>query len=145
VQVWNAQTLIYVLYMEQCLGVFPFLCQKIMAKTITIAGQELKVEYVPLSSLRPAEYNPRKWSKEATEQLTESIKRFGIVDPLLVNCNPNRKGIVIGGNFRMSIFKKLGIKECPTVQINIPDIEKEKELCVRHCAQQVCLDGIVPL
>src|SRR3989344_5355167 len=102
-----------------------------MKKTINIAGQELKIEYVPLSSLRPAEFNPRRWTKEATEQLTESIKRFSIVDPLLVNSNPNRKGVVIGGNFRMSIFKKLGIKECPVIWIDIADKEKEKELCIR--------------
>ena len=100
-------------------------------KMIKIAGRELQIEYVPLSSLRPAEYNPRRWTKEATEQLTESVKKFGIVDPLLVNSNPKRNGVVIGGNFRMSIFKKLGIKECPVVRIDIQDIRKEKELCIR--------------
>ncbi len=102
-----------------------------MHNKIKIADCELTVEYVPVTSLRPAEYNPRKWAKEATEQLTESIKRFGIVDPLLVNANPKRKGVVVGGNFRMSIFKKLGIKKCPVVWIDIPSLKKEKELCVR--------------
>lgn len=102
-----------------------------MHKTVKIADVELNVEYVPVASLRPAEYNPRKWTKEATEQLKESIKRFGIVDPLLVNSAPKRKGIIIGGNFRASVFKQLGIKTCPVVWVNIPDLKKEKELCVR--------------
>lgn len=100
-------------------------------KKIKIADKELNIEYVPISSLRAAEYNPRKWTKEATEQLKESIKRFGIVDPLLVNAAPKRHGIVIGGNFRMSVFNQLGIKKCPVVWINISDIKKEKELCIR--------------
>lgn len=102
-----------------------------MKNKIKIVDRELNVEYVPVASLRPAEYNPRKWTKEATEQLKESIKRFGIVDPLLVNSAPKRNGVVIGGNFRTVVFKQLGIKECPVVRVNIPDLTKEKELCVR--------------
>ncbi len=104
---------------------------KTMKNKIKIADVELNVEYVPVASLRPAEYNPRKWTKEATEQLTESIRRFGIVDPLLVNSAPKRRGVVIGGNFRTAVFKQLGIKECPVVWVNVPDLKKEKELCVR--------------
>lgn len=102
-----------------------------MKNKIKIADRELTVEYVPVASLRAAEYNPRKWTKEATEHLKESIKRFGIVDPLVVNASQKRKGIVIGGNFRMSVFKQLGIKNAPVVWINISDIQKEKELCIR--------------
>lgn len=102
-----------------------------MKNKIKIADREIAVEYVPVASLRAAEYNPRTWTKEATQQLKESIQRFGIVDPLLVNSAPKRKGIVIGGNFRMSIFKQLGIKKCPAVWVNISDIRREKELCLR--------------
>jgi DNA modification methylase len=91
----------------------------------------LKIEYVSVSSLRPCEYNPRTWSKEAITQLKESIKRYGFVDPLLVNSAPKRKGVVIGGHFRLSIAKELKIKEVPVVYLNIPDLEKEKELNIR--------------
>lgn len=94
-------------------------------------NNKLNIEYLPIGSLRPSEYNPRFWGKEAISQLKESIKRYGFVDPLLVNSAPERKGIVIGGHFRLSIAKELGIKEVPVVFINIPDIEKEKELNIR--------------
>lgn len=89
------------------------------------------MEYVSVESLKPCEYNPRKWSKEAVENLKESIKRYGLVDPLLVNGSPERKGIIIGGHFRFSVIKEMGISEVPIVYINIPDIEKEKELNIR--------------
>ena len=52
--------------------------------------ENLKIEYVPLSSLRHPEKNPRTWTKEATEQLKESIKRFGVTDPLIINKAPGR-------------------------------------------------------
>lgn len=93
--------------------------------------QNIKIEQVSINLLKGADYNPRKWSKEAEEQLKESIKRFGIVDPILVNSASNRKNIVIGGHFRLSVIKSLGIKEVPVVYISIPDIEKEKELNIR--------------
>ena len=100
-------------------------------KTDGIKERKLAIEQVSIDTLTPASYNPRKWDKEAEAQLKESITRFGIVDPLLVNSAPERKGIVIGGHFRLSVMKSLGITEVPVVYINIPDIEKEKELNIR--------------
>ena len=91
----------------------------------------LRIEQVSINALKAAEYNPRKWDKEAEKQLKESISKFGIVDPLLVNCAPNRKGVVIGGHFRLSVLKEMGFTEVPIVQINISDIKKEQELNLR--------------
>src|SRR3989344_5322606 len=102
-----------------------------MTKSKKITGGKLNIVYVRVDELRPAEYNPRKWSKEAADQLKQSIAKYGIVDPLLVNSAPNRKGIVIGGHFRLSVIKELRMKEVPIVYINIPDIEREKELNIR--------------
>src|SRR3989344_7641375 len=96
-----------------------------------IYDRKINIKQVSTNLLRPAEYNPRYWDKEAENQLAESIKRFGIVDPLLVNAAEERKNIVIGGHFRLSVMKELGIKTVPVVYINIPDIEKEKELNIR--------------
>lgn len=93
--------------------------------------KDMRIEHVPIHILKPAEYNPRKWDKDAENQLKESITRFGIVDPLLVNSAPERKDIVIGGHFRLSALKEIGFTSVPVVYINIPDIEKEKELNIR--------------
>jgi len=92
---------------------------------------KMNIEYVPVDFLKPCEYNPRKWSKEAIKQLKESVERYGLVDPLLVNSAPDRKGIVIGGHFRLAIAKELGYTEVPVVYIRIDDLEKEKELNIR--------------
>jgi DNA modification methylase len=102
-----------------------------MQNKMTVAGKQLNVEYVPVASLLPAPYNPRKWTREATEQLKASIEKYGIVDPILANAASERRGIVIGGNFRLSVFKELGIVECPVIWLNIPEEERERELCLR--------------
>lgn len=93
--------------------------------------KELEIQYLPIASLRPAEYNPRKHSKEALEELKKSLSRFGAVDPIILNGAPNRMNIVIGGHMRLKALKELGEKNVPVVYINLPDLEKEKELNIR--------------
>ncbi len=92
---------------------------------------KISIINVQVNELVAAEYNPRKWDEAAVANLKESIKRFGLVDPIIVNSAPNRRNIVIGGHFRLAIAKQLGYKEVPTVYINIPDVAKEKELNLR--------------
>jgi DNA modification methylase len=93
--------------------------------------QVLNITKTKVKDLKPALYNPRKWSDEATGQLKESIQRYGLVDPILVNGSPDRKNIVIGGHFRLKVAKDLGIEEVPVLYLNIPDEASEKELNIR--------------
>ncbi|HXF44040.1 MAG TPA: DNA modification methylase [Candidatus Paceibacterota bacterium] len=96
-----------------------------------VANAKLNIVYVPIKNLRPSEYNPRTITKEALEHLKESINRFQMIDPIIVNGAPNRKNIVIGGHQRLRAAKELDFKEVPVVYVNIPDVEKEKELNLR--------------
>lgn len=93
--------------------------------------KDIHIVEVPTTELRPSEYNPRKHSKEQSDQLKESIRRFGLVDPIIANSAEGRKGVVIGGHFRLEVTKELGYETVPVVYVKIPDIEKEKELNVR--------------
>ncbi len=105
--------------------VFPLLYSESM-KT-----NQLQIQMVERKLLNPAPYNPRSWDTKAKADLTESIKRFGIVDPIIVNSAPNRRNIIIGGHFRDAIAGELEYTEVPVVYINIPDEAKEKELNLR--------------
>ena len=92
---------------------------------------DLQVVYVPVSELKVADYNPRKWSKDQLDQLKESIKKYGFVDPLVCNNALNRKNVLIGGHMRARGAKELGIDKVPVVFVTITDIEREKELNIR--------------
>jgi ParB-like chromosome segregation protein Spo0J len=92
---------------------------------------DLKIVYVPINNLKPSEYNPRKWNESQANALRESITRFGLVDPVICNSAPGRENIIVGGHFRFKVAVDLGYKEMPVVFLNIPDIEKEKELNIR--------------
>ena len=92
---------------------------------------KLQVEYIPIGEIKPNEYNPKGMSASEEADLEESIRKFGIVDPLILNSASKRKGIIIGGHQRFHIYKRMGMKRVPVVWVNIPDIKKEKELCLR--------------
>ena len=91
----------------------------------------IKIVNVEIGKLNPAEYNPRKWTAQAIEDLKKSISEFGFVDPVIANSAPKRKNIVIGGHFRLFIAKELGYKSVPVVYVNITDERKEKALNLR--------------
>jgi len=60
-----------------------------MKKKINI--KNLKIQYVATSSLHPAPYNPRYWDETDKSKLKESILRFGITEPILINSYPKEK------------------------------------------------------
>ena len=92
--------------------------------------ENLKIEYVSIDSLVANDRNPRKWSEEQKEQLKESIRRFGNVDPIIVNTHEERKNVIVGGHFRVEACKELGYKNMPVVFVNLTS-EKEMELNLR--------------
>src|SRR3990167_426644 len=93
--------------------------------------EKIEISYVPINELKPAEYNPRRADDKQHKDLTESIRRFGIKDPMIVNSALSRKNIIIGGHFRHRVALELGFTEVPVVYVNIPEIEREKELNLR--------------
>ena len=96
-----------------------------------MSEENIKVEYVGIDLLKPAEYNPRTHTKDQADQLKESIKRFGFVDPIICNRAPGRENVIVGGHFRWAMAKELLFTQAPVVFVNITSLEKEKELNLR--------------
>ena len=93
-------------------------------------NNEMKIKNRKIADLIRAEYNPRELTKEQHNQLSDSLKRFGLVDPIIVNTHKDRKNILVGGHQRMKVWEELGNDTIPTVEVNL-NLEKEKELNVR--------------
>ena len=101
---------------------------------------KIKIVYVPIDLLHGNPKNPRYWSDEAIKKLTESIQRFGLTEPLIVNSYPARKNQIISGHFRHMIAQKLRIKMVPVIYVNIKSEKKEQELLLRMNANQGAFD-----
>ena len=85
---------------------------------------ELKV--LPVSVLKPAEYNPRKKLKPGDkeyEKIKHSIEEFGFADPLVVNSDMT----IIGGHQRLTVAVELGYTEVPCAVVDVDKV-REKAL-----------------
>ena len=45
----------------------------------------MKTKEIEISKLKPAEYNPRQITKKQYNDLKESVEKFGLVDPIILN------------------------------------------------------------
>ena len=85
---------------------------------------ELKT--LPVSVLKPAEYNPRKKLKPGDKEykkIKDSIEEFGFADPLVVNSDMT----IIGGHQRLNVAIELGYTEVPCAVVDIDKV-REKAL-----------------
>ena len=90
----------------------------------------MEIKNRKIKDLIRAEYNPRELTKEQHNQLKDSLQRFGMVDPVIINVHAERKDIIIGGHQRIRVWEELGNKEIPTVELELT-LEQERELNVR--------------
>jgi DNA modification methylase len=75
-----------------------------------------------VADLNPAPYNPRTIQPKAKAGLRQSIKRFGLVEPIIVN---QRTGFVVGGHQRLDILKDIGAITTPVVLVDLPTKEEK--------------------
>ena len=86
----------------------------------------MKIESKLVNDLNPASYNPRQISSKQYKDLKESIKKFGLVDPIIVN----KDNTVIGGHQRLKICKDLKYVDVDCVMLDLSK-EEERELNIR--------------
>ena len=85
-----------------------------------------ELKELPVSVLKPAEYNPRKKLKKGDkeyEKSKNSIEEFGFADPLVVN----RDMTIIGGHQRLTVAMDLGYKVVPCAVVDVDKV-REKAL-----------------
>ena len=90
----------------------------------------MKIVKRKIKELIGAEYNPRKLTKVQEQDLKDSLIRFGLVDPVLVNINPERKNIIIGGHQRIRVWESIGNIDIDCIELDLT-LDRERELNVR--------------
>ncbi|MHA7956272.1 ParB N-terminal domain-containing protein [Streptomyces sp. L500] len=72
------------------------------------------IESMPLSNLRPADYNPRRLSEESFARLQRSLELFGCVKPVIVN----RGGTLVAGHQRTKSLAAIGVDRVPAIVLD---------------------------
>lgn len=88
---------------------------------------ELTIKTMPLTSLSPADYNPRKDLTPEDPQykkLRRLIQEFDLVEPLVWN---EQTGNLVSGHQRLKILQELGRTETEATVVDL-DTAKEKKL-----------------
>lgn len=90
----------------------------------------MKVVNKNIKDLVRADYNPRKINPKELDDLKESVVKFGITEPCIVNINSERENIVISGHQRLTILEELEKEKAPCIEVDL-SLEDEKELNIR--------------
>ena len=88
---------------------------------------ELKVEYVPIGSIKPYERNAKKHPKEQVEQIKRSIQDYGMNDPLAVWHDE-----IVEGHGRYLACIDLGFDEVPVIRLDELTDEQRREYMLVH-------------
>lgn len=90
---------------------------------------ELKIEYIKLSKLKPYEKNARKHQKADLATIENSIREFGMCDPIGIWSDQN---IVVEGHGRLLALKALGHTEAPCIRLDHLTDEQRRAYALAH-------------
>lgn len=83
----------------------------------------MKLTQINVQSITEANWNPNQISLDALSSLRASIKRFGLVSPIVVRKISEGRYETIGGAQRLSVLKELGIETVDCVLVETDDAE----------------------
>ena len=100
-----------------------------------------KIYNLSINEVEPNREQPRKYfEEEALEELAESIKRYGLIQPIIVTKKDGYYEI-IAGERRWRASKKAGLKEIPAI-VRENDERKNKEISLIENIQREDLNAV---
>ncbi|NPB03464.1 MAG: ParB/RepB/Spo0J family partition protein [Thermotogae bacterium] len=98
--------------------------------------------YLPIDDIRPNPYQPRRnFSQEELKDLAESIKRHGLLQPIVVR---EREGYyeIIAGERRWRAAKLAGLDRVPAI---IKEVQDEKEMLIFALIENLQREDLNPV
>ena len=106
--------------------------------------QKIETSKVPIKDLTRNKFQPRKdIRKEGLEELTNSIKEQGVIQPIVVRPDKSSEGKyeIIAGERRWLASQNAGLHEIPVVVLNVDDV-KSLEFAIVENVQRQDLNAI---
>ena len=91
--------------------------------------KHLKIEYLPIDALKPYERNAKEHPPEQIEQIKESIRQFGMNDPIGIwgdDC------VVVEGHGRLIALREMGETDVPTIRLDHMTDEQRRAYTLAH-------------
>ena len=126
----------------------PFKAKKGLGRGLSslIGDNEIRVSKnkISISSITKNKFQPRKYfEKDALEELTNSIKERGIIQPIIVRKSKTENGKfeIVAGERRWQAAQNAGLHEVPIVEIDVDDL-KSLEFAIVENVQRSDLNPI---
>ena len=106
--------------------------------------KKVETNKIPIKDLSRNKFQPRKnFSKESLEELTNSIREQGVIQPIIVRPNKTRDGKyeIIAGERRWLASQNAGLHEIPVVILDVDD-NKSLEFAIVENVQRQDLNPI---
>ena len=100
-----------------------------------MSANRWEIKVMSLDKLKVAEHNPRSISNNKFKGLVNTIKRFGLVEPIVWNERTER---VVGGHQRLRALIELGKKES---LVMVVDFGEEEELAANLTLNNPEIEG----
>lgn len=85
---------------------------------------EKEVKSIPINLIRPNTYQPRRiFSHDGIIELSQSIKEYGVLQPISVRRNGTSNFELIAGERRLRASQLAGLTEIPAIIVDITDSE----------------------
>ncbi|MCP2519221.1 ParB/RepB/Spo0J family partition protein [SCandidatus Aminicenantes bacterium Aminicenantia_JdfR_composite] len=111
-----------------------------LSEDLSILKEERYIE-IDIDQIKPSPYQPRvRFDEESIKELAESIKKAGVIQPIMVVPQKDHYQIVTGER-RWRAAQKIGLKKIPAIVKNIPK-EKQIELSLIENLQREDLNPL---
>ena len=101
--------------------------------------KKIETNKVSIKDLKRNKFQPRKhFSKESLEELTNSIKEQGVIQPIVVRPDKSSEGKyeIVEGERRWLASQNAGLHEVPVVILNIDDVKSLEFAIVENVQRQ---------
>lgn len=91
--------------------------------------KHLKIEYLPIDTLKPYEKNAKEHPQEQIDQIVASIEQFGMNDPIGIwgdEC------LIVEGHGRLIALQQMGETEAPTIRLDHMTDEQRRAYTLAH-------------
>jgi ParB family chromosome partitioning protein len=115
-----------------------------LSSLIGDSSQKIETNKISINNLTRNKFQPRKnFSKESLEELANSIRERGVIQPIIVRPNKSLEGKyeIIAGERRWLASQNAGLHEVPVVVLNVNDV-KTLEFSIIENVQRQDLDPI---
>ncbi|EOC99424.1 nucleoid occlusion protein [Caldisalinibacter kiritimatiensis] len=85
-------------------------------------SEKREIKYIPIEQIKPNPYQPRKsFSKRSLEELSQSIKAYGVIQPISVRKLAENSYELVAGERRLRASEMANLESIPAIVVEMKD------------------------